>query len=382
MLLVRYAEIGLKGKNRGFFESKLIENIKSKLGKVKIEKDSGSILVNSDSAKGLKEVFGISWFASVTEIGLPSRINSAEPSEITDFARSLKEMQDLVLSILEEKKPKTFRLTINRSDKKFPMKSQDLAREIGKVCEEKGFEAELKNPELEIFVDILQSRAVVYTERQQGLGGLPVGSSGKVLCLLSGGIDSPVAAFLMAKRGCTVDYLHFYALRNTDEVKKSKIPKIGKELERFVGKSKLFLAPFEDFQMAVLKTGEYELQLFRRFMMKFAEEFALKEGYGAVVLGDNLNQVASQTLENISAVEQGLQILIFRPLLTFDKREIENLAKEIGTYDFSIENYKDCCSIIVRKPKTKMKKEKLLELENSLQLNSLIEKTMQKLEKI
>ncbi|HKZ49469.1 MAG TPA: THUMP domain-containing protein, partial [Candidatus Nanoarchaeia archaeon] len=209
MLLVRYGEIGLKGQNRPLFENQLVRNIKSKLGNVKIEKDSGSILVYSHDSFKVKEIFGISWCASVTETGL-----------------SLKEMQGPVLNILEEKKPKTFRITANRSNKSFPIKSQDLAREIGKACEEKGFEASLKDAELEIFVDILKDRALIYTEKQEGPGGLPVGTSGKVLCLLSGGIDSPVAAFLMAKRGCSVDYLHFYALRDYSEVGKSKIPKL------------------------------------------------------------------------------------------------------------------------------------------------------------
>jgi len=363
MLLVRYAEIGLKGKNRSYFEKKLIENIKHKLGKVKIEIDSGSILINSDNSSLLKEVFGIGWFSAAKETGL-----------------TLKEMQASVVKILEEKQPQSFRLTINRSNKSYPVKSQDLAREIGKFCEDSGYNVELKNAELEVFIDILEKRAVVYTERQQGLGGLPVGTSGKVLCLLSGGIDSPVAAYLMAKRGCSVDYLHFYALRNADEVMKSKIPKLIEQLEKFCGKSDLFLVPFQDFQMAVLKSGEYELQLFRRFMLKLAEKYAKSKGYFAIVLGDNLNQVASQTLENMTAVQSNIEIPIFRPLLTFDKIEIEQLAKEIGTYNSSIEEYKDCCSIIVKKPKTKIQKEVLHELEEKIQLKILIEKAISQIE--
>jgi len=363
MLLVRYGEIGLKGQNRPLFENQLIRNIKSKLGNVKIEKDSGSILVHFDSSDKLKEVFGISWYAPVTETGL-----------------SLKEIQDPVLQMLKEKKPKTFRITVNRSDKRFPMKSQDLAREIGKVCETKGYPVKLEGAELEVFVDILGKRALVYTEKIPGPGGLPVGTSGKVLCLLSGGIDSPVAAFLMAKRGCRVDFLHFYALRDISEVKKSKIPRLVKELEKFCGDSKVYLAPFLDFQMAVLKSGEYELQLFRRFMLKLAEEFAKKHGYEALVLGDNLNQVASQTMSNMNAVQAGIEMQVFRPLLTFDKREIIDLAEKIGTYDLSVEDYKDCCSIIAKKPKTRMEKEKLFELEEKIKLKSLIDTTISQTE--
>jgi thiamine biosynthesis protein ThiI len=362
MLLVRYAEIGLKGKNRGLFEAKLIENIKRKLGKVKVEMDSGSILVHSGDATKLREIFGVSWFATAVETGV-----------------DIKEMQDQVLKILEEKQPKTFRLTVNRSNKKFPIKSQDLAREIGKVCEASGFEVKLKDAELEIFIDVLQKRALVYLERFDGLGGLPMGTSGKVLCLLSGGIDSPVAAYLMAKRGCSVDYLHFYALRNADEVRKSKITRLVSQLQKFCGDSKLFLVPFLDFQMAVLKSGQYELQLFRRFMLKLAEKFADENGYEALVLGDNLNQVASQTLSNINAVQTGIEVQIFRPLLTFDKHEIISLAEKIGTFKTSTEDYKDCCSIIVKKPKTRIGKEKLLELEEKIKLKSLIDSAFLKI---
>jgi len=362
MLLVRYSEISLKGKNRGFFERKLIENIKNKIPGASIETDCGSILIDSNNFDKLNEVFGVSWFAKVWGVEL-------------DF----EEIKSEVLKILKFKKPETFRITANRSDKRFPIKSQDLAREIGKFCEEHGFEVDLKNPDLEVFVDILSKRALIYEEKISGLGGLPVGTSGKVLCLLSGGIDSPVAAFQIAKRGCKVDFLHFYALRNVDEIKKSKIPRLVAELERFCGKSKLVLAPFLDFQMAVLEKGEYELQLFRRFMLKVAEKIALENGYEAIVLGDNLNQVASQTLENMTAVQQGIGIPIFRPLLTFDKNEIVELAGKIGTYRVSIEDYKDCCSIIARRPKTRIKKEKLLELEKEINIDKIVTQTFSKI---
>lgn len=363
MLLVRYSEIALKGDNRGIFEAKLIGNIRGKLPKVKIERDSGSILIHSDDFSKLNEVFGISWFAKVYE---------------TDV--DLEKIKAKVLEILKQKKPKSFRITANRSDKTFSMKSQDLAREIGKICEEKGFSVELKNAELEIFIDVLKKRAIIYAEKHEGLGGLPLGSSGKVLCLLSGGIDSPVAAFLIAKRGCTVDFLHFFALRSKEDVEQTKIPKLVAYLEKFCGKSKLILAPTIDFQLAVMEKGEYELQLFRKFILKVAEKIAKENNYSAIVLGDNLNQVASQTLENMTVIQLGIGTPIFRPLLTFDKQEIIDLAKKIGTYDLSVEQYKDCCSIIARKPKTKVKVEKLSELEKEIDLNCLVEKTISQMD--
>ena len=370
MLLVRYSEIGLKGQNRGVFEKRLIGNIKRRLENAKIEKDFGSILIRpKDSGKlgdfeTLKDIFGIAWFAEAEEI---------EPSE--------NKIKSAVMKILKSKKPKTFKLFVSRANKKFRKTSVELAKEIGGFCEGKGFEVDLEKPALKIFIDILNKQVLIYTEKHAGLGGLPVGTSGKVLCLLSGGIDSPVAAALMAKRGCTVDFLHFYALRNLDEVRKSKIPKIALRLEKFCGRSKLFLVPFLDFQLAVLEKGEYELQLFRRFMLRLAEKFARENNYAAIVLGDNLNQVASQTLENMTAVQAEIGIPIFRPLLTFDKEEIINLAKKFGTYGISIEKYKDCCSIVAKKPKTTIKKEKLFELEKEIKLNSIVEKTFSKISK-
>jgi thiamine biosynthesis protein ThiI len=363
MLLVRYSEIALKGENRGIFEAKLIENIRGKLPKVKIERDTCSILIHSDDFSRLNEIFGISWFAKVE-----------------DAETDLEKIKSKVLEILKQKKPKTFRITANRSDKTFPMKSQDLAREIGKICEEKGFSVELKNAELEIFIDVLKKRTIIYAEKHEGLGGLPLGSSGKVLCLLSGGIDSPVAAFLIAKRGCTVDFLHFFALRSKEDVEQTKIPKLVAYLEKFCGKSKLILAPTIDFQLAVMEKGEYELQLFRKFILKVAEKIVKENNYSAIVLGDNLNQVASQTLENMTVIQSGISAPIFRPLLTFDKQEIIDLAKKIGTYDLSVEQYKDCCSIIARKPKTKVKVEKLSELEKDIDLNCLVEKTIDQID--
>ena len=362
MLLARYSEIGLKGKNRGFFEKKLIENIKNKIGNVKIERDSGSVLLHANDAEPLKEVFGIGWFAKVNECKL-----------------DLEEIKQSALQMLKEKKPKSFRITASRSNKKFPIKSNDLEMEVGKFCEQNGFDVSLKNFELEIFADILERRALVYAEKQQGLGGLPVSTSGKVLCLLSGGIDSPVAAILMAKRGCTVDFLHFYALRSTDEVRKSKIPRLVSQIEKFCGKTKLFLAPFADFQVSVLEKGEYELQLFRRFMVRVTELFAKENCYSAIIMGDNLNQVASQTLENLTAVQVGIEMPIFRPLLAFDKNEIILLAKKFGTYEISIEDYKDCCSIIVKKPKTKISQEKLLELEKEIEIGKIVSEVTKKI---
>jgi len=367
MLLVRYAEIGLKGKNRAKFENKLIQNIKEKIGDVKIEKELCSILIDTDSSKIplLKEVFGIAWIADVKVC-----------------PRDLEELKSKVLELIKSKNPKTFKITTNRADKSFPMNSVEISREIGKSCESQNYKVDLKNYELEIFIDVLKNRALIYTEKIQGPGGLPVGVSGKVLCLLSGGIDSPVAAWLIAKRGAKVDFLHFYSVRNKEELEQSKIPKIVAQLEKYLGKSTLWLIPIWDFQLATLNLEQYELQLFRRFMLKVAERLAKEKGYDAIVLGDSLAQVASQTISNLTVVEKWLDVTIFRPLIGFDKKETIELAKRIGTYELSIQPYKDCCALIAKKPKTSISFEKLQELEKEYKLDDIINSSLEKLKSL
>jgi thiamine biosynthesis protein ThiI len=228
-----------------------------------------------------------------------------------------------------------------------------------------------------VFVELAGGKAYLYFERIKGLGGLPVGVSGKVLSLLSGGLDSPVAAWLMMKRGCHVDFLHLHALRDAQEVRESKVFEIFRHLSAFCKDSKLFVAPYYKFLEKALNAPiKLELVLFRKFMLKLAEVLAKREGYLGIVTGDSIGQVASQTLRNIWSAQRGLDLPVYRPLLTYDKEEIIRLAKQIGTYELSLKEYKDCCSIIARHPETSSKPEIVQEIWDKLGLDDAVNETL------
>lgn len=204
-------------------------------------------------------------------------------------------------------------------------------------------------PDIKLYVEICEKEVFLYTEKCEGLGGLPVGSSGKVVSLISGGIDSPVASFLMMKRGCNVVFVHFYNRIITSEEAVSKLEKIVNVLTRFQLESKLYLIPFEKLQLEVVKNvpSKYRMIVYRRAMNRVANVVAHKENAKALVTGDSLGQVASQTLENLSAIHNVSEVQVFMPLIGLDKLEIINIAKKIGTYEYSILPYQDCCSFML-----------------------------------
>ncbi|MGQ9691011.1 MAG: tRNA uracil 4-sulfurtransferase ThiI, partial [Thermoproteota archaeon] len=267
---------------------------------------------------------------------------------------------------------------VKRADKNFPVTSLELSRMLGEILVKKiGIKVSLKNPSKKIYAEILNREAYVFTERFRGPGGLPVGSSGTVLSLLSGGIDSPVASYLIIKRGCKVLYLHFHPFQDNTEAENSKVLEIVRKLVPYSGETAVIFVPSYEFQMATVNIpAKYDLVLFRRFMLKVAEKVAEAEKAKGIVTGESLAQVASQTLENIMAISSGLKMPIFRPLIAYDKEEIVNLAKEIGTYELSIKPYKDCCSIIARHPETKVRLEVVEELESRMNMESVVESTL------
>ncbi|MFQ5951725.1 MAG: tRNA uracil 4-sulfurtransferase ThiI, partial [Candidatus Geothermarchaeales archaeon] len=260
----------------------------------------------------------------------------------------------------------------------FPLTSMEVNREIGRVLVERlGMRASMKAPELNVFIEITSEGAFVFFGKERGPGGLPVGISGRVLCLFSGGIDSPVAAWLMMKRGCGVDFVHFHALRTEREARQSKIPELLGHLTRYSFSSRLYLAPFLPFHLATLETSsKHELMLFRRFMLKVAERIAGREGLRGLVTGDSLGQVASQTLENMAVVEDAVSVPVFRPLLAYDKEETVGLARQIGTYEHSIRPYKDCCSILARHPETRARLRFVRQAERRLDREHILRDTM------
>lgn len=370
--VIHYSEIGLKGRNRPFFERKLVENVKRVLRgvlDVRIERLQGRLVFPIDNAdlqrvvESMKSVFGISWFAfaSVSEPTIDSIKKTVleEASRIVTGGNALK-------------------VEVKRADKSFPLTSIGLSKILGDaLVRNLGVKISLKNPSKKIYVEILKREAYVFTERIRGPGGLPVGSSGKVLSLLSGGIDSPVASYLMMKRGCEVHYIHFHPFYDNSEAENSKVMEIVRKLLPYSGRTTVTFIPSYEFQMATVNMpAKYDLVLFRRFMFKVAEKVAETEGAKALVTGESLAQVASQTLDNMVAISIGLKMPVFRPLIGYDKEEIIALANKIGTYDLSIKPYKDCCSIIARHPETRAKPEVVKELEDKINMDSIVEKSI------
>ncbi len=376
-LVVHYAEIGTKGNNRAFFEHHLERNLLEKLeplGKFKVVLIDQRLLVTShdgpDAWRGamslLKEVFGVAWLAKVVECPL-------------DYEGVRKAAVEELAAVKQESNPSTFRVTAKRANKNYELSSQEMAVKLGEdLMKETGLGVDLSHPEATLFVDILSDRVLLHTSKERGPGGLPVGVTGKVVHLLSGGIDSPVAAWLMMKRGCDLTYVHFFVAPTADQILETKMASLLKTLSRFgVGGGRLILVPFTDYQVA---TGDlrpdYEPVVFRHFMRIVAEKVAHRVGATAISTGDNLGQVASQTLYNLACIDAGASMPTFRPVVGYDKSEIVKLAQEIGTYEDSIADYKDCCSIVSRHPRTRMNAEAVLEASLRYDFAALAEQTL------
>jgi thiamine biosynthesis protein ThiI len=348
--VAHYSEIALKGKNRPEFARVLKRAIRRAMAEDEhalIEHQGGRFILttgidDSEMEKRLSKVFGLAWFA---------RVKIAEP----DF----EQIRRTVLAEAAQSAEGSFRIEVRRSDKAFPMKSMELEKRLGEtVVTSTGKKVNLSHPEQTFHVDVLGEKALVYSDKRKGPGGLPVGTAGRVMLLFSGGIDSPVAAWLLMKRGCTPVYLHFYLAPNPEWVVESKIIRLLKVLSQYSGKSTMILIPFADYQIATVGSGDFlEPSLFRVFMRRTAESLASKFGVSAIATGDCLSQAASQTLWNLAVFDSGSAVPILRPLLTYDKEEVVSVARRIGTYEASIEEYRDCCSIVARHPKTRVNAE-------------------------
>ncbi len=362
--LIHYGELSLKGRNRSLFENKLKENIERETGG-KVTKYRGRLVLENGEPERLKNVFGISWYAEAIRVD-----------------KDYDSIRDLILSKVKDHitGKSSFGVFVKRPDKSFPYTSMELERKIGsEISKTYSIKVNLKNPELSVFIEIADD-VYIYFKRKQGLKGLPVDVSGNVLSLLSGGIDSPVASYLMMKRGCRVNFIHFHVFSKNTLVNDTKMRHVFETLNKYQGNSRIFLVPYYQFEMEILKalhTRGHELILFRRFMVRVAERISLQNGFKALVTGDSLGQVASQTMENIAQITKTVSIPIFQPLIAYDKQEIVDLAKEIGTYELSIENYKDCCSIVSSNPRTKANTKQILELEERMNIDEVIEKTLE-----
>lgn len=375
-IICHYGEIALKGKNRPFFERKLVDNIKKKLDEDKIysvRRIFGRIIIRFKNEIGerdienLKKVFGLANFSPAIKV----------KRDITDIEKKAKKL-------LKDKKFKTFRITTKRAQKDFPFNSQEINEKVGATIV-KGLkkEVDLDNPDLTCFIEIAQDLAFIYTDKIEGAKGLPVGVSGKAISLLSGGIDSPVASFYMLKRGVKPIYVHFHSYPYTDKASINKVKELIEKLKQYQFDTKLYLVPFADFQKRIIDKikDRYRIVLYRRFMYRIANRIAQKEGAKSIISGDSVGQVASQTLENINAISTVSELPVLRPLIEKDKQEIVNKAKEIGTYKISIQPHEDTCSrFLPDHPETKTKIKNIEKEEENIDIESEIKKIMEGIE--
>jgi len=375
-IICHYAEIGLKGKNRNFFEKKLKENIKNALNPdyfLTIKRLRGRFLIEltesgQKSTQQIKEIliniFGLAYFAFAYE----------SQSDI-DIIKSDS------LELMNRLEFETFRVTARRIDSRFPYTSQKLNEDVGEVIFEKmNKSVNLKYPEATCFIDVLDEGTFLFTEKIQSAKGLPIGVSGTAIVMLSGGIDSPVAAYYAMKRGMRVIYVHFHSVPLVSEASVEKVRDTVAILKKYQPRSKLYLMEFAAIQQQILVDCNEKLRvvLYRRYMMKIAEKVAELEYTSAIYTGEALGQVASQTIENITVVEESVKLPIMRPLIGFDKLEIIEKAQEIGTYDISILPHEDCCTLYVPKhPATKARLIDIQKNEASLDSESLINDSLE-----
>jgi len=364
-LIIHADELILKGKNQAFFYHTLIENLKNTFPSAVFTRIEGGVWAENfgeENLSVLKNIPGINNFA----VAYQSKLEIEDIKNTID--NLLKNFKDI----------KNFRISAKRINKNFPLKSSELNILMGNYVNEKyGLDVKLENPDIEIHITIYQNRVVVFGNSILGAGGLPVGSSGKVLCLLSGGTDSPVASYLMQKRGAQIGLIHFQNETHASEEVGEKIFALAKKLAQYQNKIKLFIVPYGEIQKQVIMKvpAEYRMIISRRIFYKIATRVARENDYLALATGDSLGQVASQTLENMSAIYEATDILKLTPLIGLNKKEIVKIARDIGTIEISERPYEDCCSLLVAKhPQTKADIKDVLVIENQVD-NLVIDKT-------
>lgn len=379
VILVKLGEICLKGKNRHLFEKTLIENLDKALSDLnprKITKTYGRIYIEvgnnfQEAALRIKNVFGVVSFS---------------PALKTDLnMEAVKETSLFLVSNRQE--PKSFKVNCRRPNKKFPVKSPDIAKEVGAYI--KGnfphWEVDLENPELSLDIEVRDEGVYIYCENYSGPGGLPVGTTGKGVLLLSGGIDSPTAAYLSMKRGIEVIAVHFYSYPFTSQRSREKVLDLSRVLAKYCSGLKLYINYFTEIQKEIRDKcpEEYYITLMRRMMVRIANKIAQQEGALALITGESLGQVASQTLESIQATDQTAKYPTLRPLVAMDKQEIVDLSQKIGTYDISIQPHEDCCTIFIPKhPSTRPKLDHIRSIEKDFDIEELIAESLENTEVI
>lgn len=377
VILLRYGEIYLKGRNRGFFERLLLNNIKKSIEQYNciLKVSLGRYFVEGFDEDDVMDI--------VDKLKKVSGLYSL--SVCYKLETDLQKLCDVCNSVAP--KSGSFRVTVKRADKRLPMTSVEIAGEIGGYLLEHNPElkVDLHNPEKEIHIDIRENgESYVYFDNIPCMGGMPVGSSGRALCLLSGGIDSPVALYRMAKRGLRVDAIHFHSFPYTSLMAKEKVLDLAKIVSEYSGSMRVYVVKFTEIQREIHEKcpAEFMITIMRRIMMRIAERVAEYNGCGSIVTGESLAQVASQTQESITVTNAVIEKLpVFRPLIGMDKEEIIETAKQIGTFETSILPYEDCCTVFLPKnPVIRPRLEIIEKAESKLDYESLIKTAIEEME--
>ncbi|MDU7163492.1 MAG: tRNA uracil 4-sulfurtransferase ThiI [Anaerococcus vaginalis] len=381
LLSVSFGELFLKGKNRNKFFKTVIDNIKRNIKEIGYEDmylESSKLYIKADKKdfdnliKEIKKVFGIIYISEIKRCD----------KNIESIEKALKEILDKM-----DIKNKTFKVITNRVDKSFDIKSPEFSQMMGgfilkNYAKDNNLRVDVHNPDFKVFIDI-KKYAYVYANRHEGMGGLPLGSSGNGLLLLSGGIDSPVAGFMMAKRGMRINCLHFHSYPFTSKRALQKAIDLGKILSQYTGKMRIYSVNMAEIYKEINKNCHRNQTtiLSRRFMMRIGEKISEKNNYHALITGESLGQVASQTVESMAVIEDATKLPIFKPLVSLDKTEIIDRALFIGSYEKSIEPFDDCCSIFApSNPITKPKLKYIKESESKLNIEELEDKAIENME--
>lgn len=376
VILVRYGEIMLKGLNRNLFEKKLMDNIRlvlRGLGPMEIQRTQGRIFVRphvpdypmEEAMERMTNIFGIVSVSPAIEIE-------------GDFTL----IKDTSVKYLTSRKEKTFKVAARRANKSFPLETPRINAALGAHILEyvPGFTVDVLNPQITLYVEV-RNKTYIYSEILPSKGGLPVGSNGKATLLISGGIDSPVAGWMMGKRGLEVNAVHFYSYPYTGERSKEKVLELVRRLSVYLMKVDLYIVPFTAIQEEIVSKCDHSkiTIIMRRIMMRIGEIIAGRTNSKALITGESLGQVASQTLESLACTNRSVSLPVFRPLIGMDKQEVVLLSKKIDTYETSILPYEDCCTVFVSKhPDTKPKLEQILKEEEKLiNLDDLIREAVE-----
>ena len=375
ILIVRCGEVALKGMNKPYFERMLVDRIRAALRRfhgVDVQRHEGLIFIRADKSQDIEQiiratarVFGVASISKAVEA--PSELDAAGEAAVA-----------YMLELIEKRGVKTFKVEAKRADKNFPVKSPEIGRIIGaKIligC--KVLKVDVHEPDVRLHVDVRHDRTYIYESKIAGFGGLPLGTIGKGLVLLSGGIDSPVAAFMMAKRGMLIEAVHFHSYPYTSPRAQEKVEELARILASYCGSFRMHAINLLPVQEQIVQNcpEEETTILVRRFMMRIAARIAAQNGCMMLITGENLGQVASQTAEALVVTDASVSLPVMRPLIAMDKIDIMDKAQEIGTYETSIQPYEDCCTVFLPKhPTTKPRLERILRSESRLDCEALIE---------